>query len=56
MMNERHRGYEIDCDYLWVNHLINLKQHNSQRFDEFYSQGSIYYYLDKLQHEHLTPD
>lgn len=55
-MNERHIGYEIDCDYQWVNMLIKMKERNPQRFYEFYDDETIYYYMDILQHRHLTTD
>lgn len=55
-MNERHRGYEIDCAYQWVNMLTQMKTKNPQRFYEFYNDNTIYYYMDKLQYEHLTND
>lgn len=55
-MNERHYGYEVDCDYQWVNLLLKLKSYNPQRFYEFYSDQTLYDYMDKLQYKHLTPD
>lgn len=55
-INERHIGYEIDCDYQWVNMLTNMRAKNPQRFYEFYNDDTIYYYMDKLQYRHLTTD
>ncbi len=55
-MNERHIGYEIDCIYQWINMLTRMKTQNPQRFYEFYNDGTIYYYMDILQHRHLTND
>ncbi len=54
--NERHIGYEIDCDYLWINMLTTMRENNPQRFYEFYNDDTIYHYMDKLQYKHLTTD
>ena len=48
--------YEIDCDYQWVNMLTKMKEKNPRRFYEFYDDNTIYYYMDILQHRHLTND
>lgn len=55
-MNERHLGYEIDCDYQWLNMLTVMRMNNPRRFYEFYNDDTIYYYMDKLQYCHLTND
>lgn len=55
-MSEQHKGYEVDRCYDWVNHLIKLRRYNPKRFYEFYSDSTIYYYTERLQYEHLTPD
>lgn len=55
-MNERHIGYEIDCDYQWINMLTKMREKNPQRFYEFYDDNTIYHYMDKLQYRHLTTD
>jgi hypothetical protein len=55
-MNERHQGYEIDCDYEWINLLSKLRRYNPRRFYEFYTDETLYYYMDKIQYKHLTSD
>jgi hypothetical protein len=56
-MNDQHKGHEIDLCYDWLNMLDRLIVGNPNRCKEFnYSQETVYYYLDRLQNEHLTPD
>ena len=55
-MNDLHLGYEIDCDYQWVNMLSRMREYNPRRFYEFYNDNTLYYYMDKLQYTHLTTD
>ena len=51
-MNDEHYGYVINTHYDWINMLTRMQKHKPDRFEEFnYTNNSIYYYLDRLQHE-----
>ncbi len=51
-MNENNYGKIINHYYDWINMLTKMEQNKPNRFEEFnYTKNTIYYYLDKLQHE-----
>ena len=56
-MNEAHYGWVVNTHYDYLNLLTRLEKHKPNRFDEFkYSKATIYYYLDRLQHEQNLHD
>jgi hypothetical protein len=55
-MNDAYYGWGVDCDWDWLNLLIEMKAKNPQRFYAFYNDASIYYYMEKLQDRQHTLD
>ena len=56
-MTDEHYGWVMNTHYDWLNMLTKMEKHKPNRFDEFkYSKATIYYYLDRLQHEQNLHD